>query len=320
MSAFREAIAREVRRVMLDPEFTSRQSKNGGRIFWVKKAAATDFAKFVKEHPAYEDGKAAVYTTMSEAAAAVVADRGDEVRVTEGHTEEFEKVFCLATAGVRWVGEGQGTKVPTITVSGAIHGVALTGAGVEFENFRFAAPPITGALDMIRIKAAGCKVKNIYGRAGGPTTAFVDCITIIAGANDFVLEDIKLGTDVNAPAKAVTSFLTFEGDLSRGYAAGLDFEGSVSGSGILDDASVNIEDVRFERVKVIVFGPASKAAVTLDSTGSKGSVKDAFFAGTQTTLADNARFEDGWRLSDVKVLEETGSTAQAALTPAVDTD
>src|SRR3990167_879442 len=117
MSAFREAIAREVRKELMNPEFDSRRSKNGGRVFWVKAATATGFGQFVKEHPAYDDNVAAVHETMSSAAAAVVADRGDEVRVTMGHTEEFEKVFSLSTSGVRWVGEGSGTKAPTLTIS-----------------------------------------------------------------------------------------------------------------------------------------------------------------------------------------------------------
>ena len=112
MSNFSERISEDVRNEMESPEFDSRYtSKNGGRIFWVKAGSATGFGKFVREHPNYDDGQPAVYTTMSAAHAAVVADRGDEVRVTIGHTEEFEKTFCLSTSGVRWAGEGSGVLI-----------------------------------------------------------------------------------------------------------------------------------------------------------------------------------------------------------------
>lgn len=317
MGAFREEIGREVRRQLMNPEFDSRRSKNGGRVFWVKAASATGFGQFVKEHPAYDDGVAAVHTTMSSAASAVVADRGDEVRVTEGHTEELEKVLSLSVSGVRWIGEGWGTKKPVMTVSGAIHGIALTGAGIEFDNFRFASPPIDGALSMVRIKAAGCRVANIDGLASERHLNFVDCIRVMVNANDLTLQNINLTSGDGA---APDSFLRFEGSISRFVAAGLYFTGSVGTAGIIDDAGANIKASRMEDLRVIVNG-TSKPAIILDiDIALNGSIEDAFFAGTSTTLKDNAQIEDGWRLKNVWVLEETDSTAQAGISPARDTN
>lgn len=321
MTAFREEIAREVRRQMMDPEFDARRSKNGGRVFWVRQATSANFGDFVKQHPAYDDGIAAVHETMSSAAAAVVADRGDEIRVGPGHTEEFEKAFCLSTAGVRWVGEGSGTKAPELTISGAIHGVAIEAAGVEFDNFRFASPPIDRALSMIRVKAAGCRVANIFGRgaAAGASREFVDCIRVIAGANDLTLENITLWGGSEGRG-GPDSFLNFEGSISRFYASGFYAVGSVGIAGVRDAASVNIRDAYIEKMRVAVRGP-SRPALTLDvDIDFNGIVRDSSFAGTVTTLANVAAFEDGWRLFDVKLLEETVSTAQGALIPAVDSD
>lgn len=315
MGAFREQIAKEVRKELMNPEFDSRRSKNGGRIFWVKAASATGFGQFVAEHPAYDDNVAAVHTTMSSAAAAVRADTGDEVRVTAGHTEEFEKVFSLSTSGVRWVGEGYGTKVPVITISGAIHGVALAAAGVEFENFRFAAPPIDGPLSMIKLRAAGCRVKDIVGVASGAANNFIDCIVVGAAADDNVVENVRFWTDVTP----ITGFLHFTDPISRFAASGFYATGSVATAGIYDESTARIKDADFSNINVAVRGSA-KPAATIDAAGSSGQVRNSFFAGTHTTLANNGSFGTQFKLNQVYLLEDTVNAAQGALIPAVDTD
>ena len=309
----------------MNPEFDSRHSKNGGRIFWVKAAAATGFGLFVQEHPGYEDGKAAVHTTMSSAAAAVVADRGDEVRVTEGHTETFTKTFCLGVSGVRWVGEGSGTKKPVLTISAAAaYGIAIDAAGVEFDNFRFPFPGVDEALSMIRVKAAGCTVQNIVGLASGTrvegsateTNNFVDCIRVIAGANDLTLNNIRLDS---TPGAVPNSFLSFEDAVSRFTSAGFYATGSVGTAGVIDASGARQKGSYIKDWRIAVGGSA-KPAVTLDTVSSEGMAHDCFFAGTDTTLATNAQFAGDWRRSQVYVSEAAGNLVQGALTPAVDTD
>lgn len=316
MSAFREAIAREVRKELMNPEFDARRSKNGGRVFWVKLATATGFGQFVKEHPPYDDNVAAVHETMSGAAGAVVADRGDEVRITEGYVLTLASPFCLAVAGVRWVGEGSGTKVPVFTVQNATHGISLDAAGVELDNVRFAAPSTDEALSMIRIKGAGCKVQNIVGIGSGAALNFVDCITVGKGSDDLVLNNIRLTSSGAAPVK---TFLRFEQPTSRFTSAGFYARGSVATAGVIDDSGARIKDANISDWRIAVGGSA-KPAVTLDATGGEGTVVNSFFAGTHTTLATNAVFSGDYRLSQVYVSEETGNTAQGALIPAVDSE
>ena len=309
----------------MNPEFDSRHSKNGGRIFWVKAAAATGFGLFVQEHPGYEDGKAAVHTTMSSAAAAVVADRGDEVRVTEGHTETFTKTFCLAVSGVRWVGEGSGTKKPVLTISAAAaYGIAIDADGVEFDNFRFTFPGVDEALSMIRVEAAGCTISNIDGQASGVrlvgttriASNFVDCIRVLEGANDLTLNNINLTSDNEA---VPNSFLSFEGPISRFVSAGFYATGSVGTAGVIDAAGARQEQSRIKNWDIVVGGDA-KAAVTLDTVGNSGSVKDCFFSGTSSTLATNSVFTGDWARSEVYVSEYGRNLVQGALIPAADTD
>src|SRR3990167_10739180 len=242
MSAFREAIAREVRKEMLNPEFDTRygRAKGGGRVFWIKHSGSRNFGQFVKEHPAYDDNVAAVHESFSSAVGAVVAGRGDEVRVTSGFSVTLGGVLSLSTSGVRWVGEGIGNKIPSFKVNNSTsHGVALEGEGIEFDNFRFEAPLVDEALSMIRVKGAGCKVSNIYGIGSDGTNNFIDCIRVVSGANDFQLSNIRLSSS-EGPAP-VNSFLSFEAAISRFTSSGFYAIGSVGASGVIDASSSRIK-------------------------------------------------------------------------------
>ena len=300
----------------MNPEFDSRRSKNGGRVFWLRKATSAGFAQFVKEHPPYDDNVAAVHETMSGAAAAVVADRGDEVRVGPGYTLTLAAPFCLAVAGVRWVGEGSGTKAPEFTVQNARHGISIDAAGVEFENFRFAAPLTDEALSMIKVKGAGVKVSKIVGIGSAGGLNFVDCIIVGKGANDFELNDVRITSSKSGAP--VGTFLRFESPTSRFTSAGFFTSGSVGTAGVIDDTDAN---VRFAEIKnwSIGVGGSAKPAITLDADGS-GIVRDSYFAGTHTTIASNAVFSGDFRLSQVYVSEEVNGSKQGALIPAVDAD
>lgn len=81
---FSSDLARAVRHQMLDPEFIANAGvgMGRGRVFWVKQTTASDYVPFVAEHPAYEDGVEAVYTTIQAAIDASVTNRGDYIYVT----------------------------------------------------------------------------------------------------------------------------------------------------------------------------------------------------------------------------------------------
>ena len=318
MGAFREAIAKEVRKEMLNPEFDTRygRAEGGGRIFWVRHATAKNFGQFVKEHPPYDDNVAAVHTTITDAIAAVVAGRGDEVRITSSFSISLGGVISLSTAAVRWVGEGYGNYRPTFTVNNsAQHGIAIHGDGVKLENVRFAAPSVDEALSMIRVKASGVTLKNIDGQGSDDARNFVDCIRVMGGSSDLSIENVK----IQCGRIAVNSFLSFEGPTSRFFSSGFYCTGSVAASGVIDATGANVRGAIIRDWQIAARG-SGKAAVTLDATKGEGVVKDCQLAGTATTLANNGVFSGDWRLSQVFLSEETGNGAQGALIPAADTD
>lgn len=141
MSAFADKIAEFVKEKLLDPVFLARQQyKTTGRIFWVMETGAANYTRFVAEHPAYDDGVAAVYTTIELALAACTADNGDIILVDQEYTEAVIAggQIDLDIAGVRIIGLGQGTLRPTLTFGTATTAdVLVSAANCSIENFIF---------------------------------------------------------------------------------------------------------------------------------------------------------------------------------------
>ncbi len=290
------------------------------KVFLLAPSSSAYFGDLQNEFPADQDGVIRVHSSFSGVLnnAGVVASRGDVVLALPGFAETLTATISLSIAGVHWLGIGEGTLKPTITVNVADHGIALTGANTQLENFRFAAPATDEAKSMIRFAAAGCKIKNIVGIGSSEGANFVDCITVKAGADDHVIEDVRISNG----SAAVNSFLSFEGPVSRSTIGGFFVIGSVATAGIIDAAGAIIENTNWDRLRVIV-GGAAKPACTIDAVGGgggKGCVTNSYFAGTNTTIANNAKFVGDYRLSQVYVSEETNNVAQGALIPAVDAD
>src|SRR3990167_6036958 len=112
MGAFQENIAESVKRELRDPRFQSSNGLafplyGGGRVFFVLKAAATNYTQFAEDHPDYKSGDgvvtvAAVYNTIDAAVGACTADQGDVIYVMPGHTETVSAAagFVMDIAGI----------------------------------------------------------------------------------------------------------------------------------------------------------------------------------------------------------------------------
>lgn len=290
------------------------------KVFFLAPSSAAWYGDFVNQYPPDGQGVVRVHSTIDSVLsnAGLVASRGDVVVALPGFSQTLTSVISLSVAGVAWIGIGEGTLKPTIQSNAASHTIALTGANTRFQGWRFPAPSTDGALSMIRIAAAGCTVEDIDGIGSNEANNFVDCITVKGGANDHTLKDIRL----SAGGVAVTSFLSFEGPVSRSNIGGFFACGSVATAGIIDSTGAIIENANWDNVRVCV-GGSGKPAVTLDATGGgggKGFITNSRLAGTNTTLASNAVFTGDYRLHEVYVSEATNNSNQGALIPAADTD
>lgn len=107
MNKFSSDIANAVREYMKDPVFLARQQfPAAGRIYWVKKAAATGYDEFVASHPAYSDAAPAVYVTVTLGMAALTDY--DVLIITPGNYDEALKLTLTGLKGAKIVGTNPG--------------------------------------------------------------------------------------------------------------------------------------------------------------------------------------------------------------------
>lgn len=133
---FASEIAGAVRERFNDPSLVSRIGQ--GRTFWVLKAAGTGYVDFVKEHPAYDDGTAAVYTTVDAAISACTANRGDAIYVLPDHTETVTATsIAFDVAGVSVICLGTGLKRPTFTYGAAAATITVSAANCTWKGGHF---------------------------------------------------------------------------------------------------------------------------------------------------------------------------------------
>lgn len=138
MSTFKSQIADAVKESLQDARFTSRNTNSRGRVFFVLKDAATNYAQFRADHPDYISGDgvvtvAAVYTTLDLAIGACTASQGDVIYVQPGHTEAVTSTsIALDIAGVSIICLGNGTNRPAFTYGAAASTITVTGANCSF--------------------------------------------------------------------------------------------------------------------------------------------------------------------------------------------
>jgi len=212
MSKFSDDISLAVREIMKDPVFITRlQHQNLGRVFWVMETGAADYTNFVKEHPAYEDGVAAVYTTVELALAACVANRGDLVIVDQEYTQTISAAagIDLDIAGVKVVGMGQGNERPTLTFdTAATADVLVSAANCSLENFIFVSD-INDLGMFLDVNEGGFTVKNCTFKTSSTKEA-LNFINLATTKDDFKIIDCDFlqptdpeGTDAAANTGAI---------------------------------------------------------------------------------------------------------------------
>lgn len=280
--------------------------------FYVLKASGVEQADKSALLTPDNEGIQRLHTSISDALGQCVASRGDVVHVLPGHTETLTAALTVSVAGVSIIGHGRGTLQPTLTVNGAVDGISVTGANVLIENIGFAAPETDEATAMINVAAAGVTLRNVFGIGSQTSKNFVDCVTLASGGDDCTIEGLRIyNTTV-----AVNSFISIEAAVARLSLLNVRCIGPVVAGGLIDAATAThlfMEDVR------IVASGTTKPAATLDSNPT-GFARNCFFAGTDTTIANNAALGTGLRVDNIKVLEETDNSKSAMILPAVDVD
>lgn len=257
--------------------------------------------------------KAHPLATITYATSLCTASKGDVVICMPGHSETVTAAITLSKAGVYYIGLGWGRLKPTIIGNFAGDPVDITAANVTFDNFHFAAPVTDAQTSDINVSGSGVTIRNItaIGSTSGSVNV-VDMITLASGANDCLIENVQFWNTTTA----VNSFLSIEAAIARLTVKNFVAFGDCVTAGIIDGATAT--QLYFENIRVGTVGTTIAAAI-LDSNPT-GLISNAYFAGTSTTLANNAALGTGVRLFDVRVLEETDGSKQGVQIPAVDVD
>lgn len=253
------------------------------------------------------------FATIDYAIGRCTASRGDAIFVFPSHAETVTAAITLDVAGVQIIGlPGLGNKKPTVTVNGAIDALTITAANCRVSGLHMTISTTDAATALINVAAAFARIDNIRMAPSVTSYNVVDCITLASGADDCLIENV----DIRNTVVPVNSFLSIEAAVARLTVRDCTFFGDCATAGIIDAATAT--QLVLKGVSVGTVGTTIPGA-TLDSNPT-GLVLNCNFAGTSTTIANNAALGTGVRMFDVKVLEETDGSKQGANIPAVDAD
>ena len=128
--------------------------------------------------------------TIAGAISLTAANNGDHIMVMPGHAETVTAVITMSVAGVTIWGWGYGRSRPALTGSGAIDVVSVTAANCRIHNLRLiGGTSVTALLNVAStdLYVDGC----VFEHGAAPTEA----VTLAAGGNRFYFDDCKfLGT------------------------------------------------------------------------------------------------------------------------------
>lgn len=258
------------------------------------------------------DTPQAPFSTLAGALAKCVAGRGDIIYIMPDHAETLTAALTISVNNVQIVGVKVGNKRPTYTINGAVDLFNITGSGVLLSTLKLTIATTDAATALVNVAGANCHLYDLQMIPSSGTENVVDCITLASGATDCRIEKI----DIRNTTVAVNSFLSIEAAIARLTVKDFLAFGDTATAGIIDAAAAT--QLYFDNVNIGTVGTTQPGAI-LDSNPT-GFIKNCNFAGTSTTLANNAALGTGVRMFDVKVLEETDGSKQGANIPAVDAD
>lgn len=196
------------------------------QVFLVAPSADSWYGDAADEFPADRYGTPRVFTTLNAATGQCVAKRGDVVLVSPDYTENIASstTFAANVAGVSYIGIGEGTLKPTLSfITATTAKIAVTGANVKFENFRFNCNLASVAVALDFSTVAGGVVRNCEFVAAAATKVFLISIQTDASSDDMIIEGNRFQYDnatSNLPTEAIRLVGTDRVKVVRNYFLG----------------------------------------------------------------------------------------------------
>ena len=281
-----------------------------GKTFIVAPAGAANLDLLQQLFVPDPDGVDRIFTTITAAYAACVADRGDNILIHPAYTETVTAVKTLSKAGVSIIGLGKGTKRPTITGNGTIDVFSITGAGTTLENIIFPAPETDNQTADVNVAAAGVTLRNLYSIGSQTAKNKTDIITVASGGDDLLVEGcVAYNTVVDC-----VSWLSLEAAVARPIIRNCVIQGTFSTAALMDEAIATLVTVQNCLLKNI----KAATAVVSFASNSTGVMSFCHVSGRHTTIASNIATGTGIDFFEVYATEEAAKNGM--LLPAVDAE
>src|SRR3990167_2646294 len=201
--------ARTLRRAMHE-EFSDtladslRRLSKGQKVFYLDSGSGSD---------SYGGRRiSSPFATLAAAYDACTTANCDIIFVLPNHAETTTAVLTASKTDVTIKGLKLGNKYPVFTGNGAVDFINLTGAGQEISGLRFAAPETDAQTSDVNVAAANCKISDTIHIGSQTSKNKVDIITLAVGANDVLIDGVKI---YNTVVECVGG-IVLEGAFSRG--------------------------------------------------------------------------------------------------------
>lgn len=293
------------------------KAKHGifGRVFFVNNNSVAPFGGVAGADTPNAGSYLQPFATIDYAIGKCVASRGDGIFVLGGHAETVTAAITLDVAGVQIIGIPLGNKKPTVTVNGAIDCITITAANCRVSGLHLTIVTTDAATALINVAAAYARIDDIRMIPSATSVNVVDCITLASGADDCLIENVRIVNTV----VAVNSFINIEAAVARLQVRNCRFYGDCATAGLID-AAVVATFVELEENVIATIGSTIPAAI-LDGNAAPLIAIGNSFLGTHTTIADNAQLGNLARKTKNMVLEATdGSVSATPIIPAYDTE
>lgn len=244
-------------------------------------------------------------STIDTAIGKCTASKGDVILVRSSHTETVTAPITLDVIGVQIIGILSGNKRPVVTVNGAVDAITITAANCRVSGLHLTISTTDAATALVNVAAAYARLDNLRMIPSVTSYNVVDCITLAAGADDCLIENIRI---VNTTV-AVNSFLNIEAAVARLQMRGCRFYGDTATGGLID-AAVVATFVELEDNVIATIGTTQPAALLDGNAAPLVAIRNSFL-GTSTTIADNAQLGNLARRTGNFVLEATDGSASA---------
>lgn len=297
------------------------QVMHPGKVFWVYNGTA-----ILTGQKGGSNGNKGTFNepfaTVDFAVSQCTASRGDIVVVKPGHAETISAAagFDLDVAGVAVIGLGNGSLMPTFTLSATTSDAKISAANCSLLNCRFIAST-SDVVRAVQVTAANATIKGLLFPDTGATNEILTAVKA-TGTTDNEADGLWIeGCRAYGTSAAILEFLEYNAHIN-----GLVFkdniivnEGTAAGVAIAGATGKNLLNAYIGYNKTANKATAGNLFIDSDSTASTGIAENNLIGHADVTGAhDNGLTGMGFRLFNN--LSVSVNNLSGFVLPAIDVD